>query len=155
MTMALREAFAVLCILSIVVSPAISANDTNPVCNAFNSSNIASSNSSSNGNFTITVSPSTLSGSTVYTVTVNGSGNVSVSLQAISNSSSVGNWAAANGSCNGSLSYVNPFQNSSNTIVANWTSPNNISTVQISAYITGNTNVTISKLLDIGKLSFI
>lgn len=84
--------------------------------------------------FNLTVSPATLSNNTNYTVHLDGSGNVTVILQALSSSNSVGNWSGSNISCNGSPLFRNPFQNG-NLLQAQWTSPENVTSVNITAHI--------------------
>ncbi|KAM8927661.1 uncharacterized protein RCH25_007902 [Pelodytes ibericus] len=111
-------------------------------------------NATSTNLFHIDVSPKTLQNNVTYTVTVNGTGNVTVVLQALSNSSVVGNWLEVSGNCSGNPLFENPLASTRNLVV-NWTSPSDvISQVIITAYITNHSAIfNISQTLEAGKLS--
>ncbi|KAJ1175561.1 hypothetical protein NDU88_000848 [Pleurodeles waltl] len=102
-----------------------------------------SSNTTSSGNFTLTLTPDTYIRNTNYGVTINGTGNVTyVSFRASEEGSNLttGSWNASNG--------MNYCTNSNDTymsgpvpLVAYWKSPNGISAT-IRAFITVNDNTT-------------
>ncbi|XP_077312051.1 uncharacterized protein LOC143933008 [Lithobates pipiens] len=115
---------------------------------------IANAAGNSTSAFNLTVSPVTLSKNTNYTVHLEGSGNVTVILQALSSSNSVGNWSNGNISCSGSPLFQNPFENGK-LLQAQWTSPENVTSVNITAHIqNANGTFIVSTTLSQGKLMY-
>ncbi|XP_056399862.1 uncharacterized protein LOC130294274 isoform X2 [Hyla sarda] len=88
--------------------------------------------------FNLTVSPAKLSNNTVYQVELHGTGNFTVLLQAVTLSSPVGKWSPENNSCNGSLLSIDHFLTNSSLNIT-WTSPENVTSVTINAYIHNDT----------------
>ncbi|XP_072282190.1 uncharacterized protein [Pyxicephalus adspersus] len=117
----------ILC-LGLAISTVFASNGTDPLCS------ILSTAGNSTTAFNLTVSPDTLSDNTNYIVHLEGSGNVTVILQALSTSGPVGNWSNGNISCDGSPLFLNPFENGSQ-IQAQWKSSNNVTSVNITAHI--------------------
>ncbi|XP_040181931.1 placenta-expressed transcript 1 protein-like [Rana temporaria] len=122
--------------LALVISTILGINCAgDPQCQIINTAG------NSTTAFNLTVSPEKLSNNTKYTVRLEGSGNVTVILQALSSSNSVGNWSNVNISCNGSPLFQNPFENATQ-LQAQWTSPENLTSVNITAHIHNNANST-------------
>ncbi|XP_075047596.1 placenta-expressed transcript 1 protein-like [Mixophyes fleayi] len=121
---------ALLLFLGLLVSTCYGAT-SNPQCELFNSTSVSNS---SNSNFTLTVSPETLSSNTIYSVHLSGIGNATVNLEAESLSKLVGIWSHGDINCNQSFQFVITDQDGSQ-LQANWTSPENLTSVTIKAYI--------------------
>ncbi|KAM5140328.1 uncharacterized protein ACMZJ9_014147 [Mantella aurantiaca] len=115
-------------VLLLFLALVLGSNGSDLLCDIVN----AGGNSSSA--FHLTVSPETLSNNASYAVVLQGSGNCTVILEAFSTSGLVGDWSAGNISCNGSSLFLNPFENV-NLLQAHWTSPQNVTSVNITAYI--------------------
>ncbi|KAM4652617.1 uncharacterized protein O3C94_014883 [Discoglossus pictus] len=104
----------------------------------------------SNNNYTLTVSPTSYIANRTYNVTLKGSGNVTVILQALFNASNVGSWPQANltNNCSGSPIFLNQFPYGNETLTTNWTAPNNGTSVVIRAFIiNGTENYSINTTL--------
>ncbi|KAM4703965.1 uncharacterized protein WCC33_012427 isoform 2-T2 [Rhinophrynus dorsalis] len=134
--------FVVLLLLGLVVTQVHS--ETNPLCSILNETLGNSTNT-----FSMQISKEMLIDNETYTVTINGSGNATVILQALSSSAEVGNWSKTNDSCGESPLFINPFDNVNVSLTATWKSPQNVSSVNITAHIKqGNETFRISKTLD-------
>ncbi|XP_072282264.1 uncharacterized protein [Pyxicephalus adspersus] len=109
--------------ISSTTSTSLTTITPNTVCNIVNNSIV-------NGSFQLTVTPDVLSSNNVYTVKINGSGNATVVLQAMSGANFVGNWSSSNPNCAGS-----PLFDMNTMLTANWTSPTSLNPVEIRAFI--------------------
>ncbi|XP_040282892.1 uncharacterized protein LOC120997037 isoform X3 [Bufo bufo] len=101
--------------------------------------NILNGNLSNAGlsDFNLTVSPAHLLSNTSYTVNVTGNGNFTVLLQAVNQSTPVGNWSQGT-SCNGSALFTGYF-GTNKLLQTTWTSPDNVKNVTINAFIHNDT----------------
>ncbi|XP_040282878.1 uncharacterized protein LOC120997037 isoform X1 [Bufo bufo] len=101
--------------------------------------NILNGNLSNAGlsDFNLTVSPAHLLSNTSYTVNVTGNGNFTVLLQAVNQSTPVGNWSQGT-SCNGSALFTGYF-GTNKLLQTTWTSPDNVKNVTIKAFIQNDT----------------
>ncbi|XP_053546107.1 placenta-expressed transcript 1 protein [Bombina bombina] len=98
-------------------------------------------NNNNTQNYTISLSPNVIQANQTYTVTVTGSGNVTVLLQATANSMQVGNWSSGDTDCNGSPLFNDPFKSENSSLIANWTLANAVDSVTISASILNGTDL--------------
>ncbi|KAG8569166.1 hypothetical protein GDO81_014284 [Engystomops pustulosus] len=119
--------------LGLVVSDVYGENAT--ICETILNATLSSANLT---DFKLTVSPTTLLSKTDYTVSLEGTGNFTIFLQASSSSNPVGNWSQDVTTCKGSPLFNESFPNGK-SINTTWTSPENVTSVTISAYIQNDT----------------
>ncbi|XP_073441414.1 uncharacterized protein [Dendrobates tinctorius] len=93
-------------------------------------------------NFNLTVSPDKLSSNANYSVQLKGAGDFTVLFQAVIGSVSAGKWSTQNDSCDGSPLFIN-HSFSSQHIDTTWTSPVNVTSVTIKAYLQNKPNTFI------------
>ncbi|KAM4652618.1 uncharacterized protein O3C94_014884 [Discoglossus pictus] len=132
--MALKETTAFF-LLGVMAIQVYCANAANSSCDILNATNVNNNSS----NYVLNVNPTTISANETYTVTVTGSGNVTIILQALQNNINVGNWSSGNESCSGSPLFIDQLQNTS--VNAKWSSPDTVGEVVISAHISNGSDV--------------
>ncbi|KAM4012052.1 uncharacterized protein ACNLHF_005376, partial [Anomaloglossus baeobatrachus] len=128
--MAHRGFLASLFFLGLVVSNVYGENNATLCKDIVNATAVRNASLS---DFNLTVSPEKLSSHTDYKVQLDGVGNFTVLLQAVSASAPVGNWSAEKDSCDGRPLFVD-YSLSNKHILTTWTSPENVTSVTIEAW---------------------